>query len=193
MNSKNKPRDVFLHVRNAYRLLHDYQRMLLDIIRYIRLQLNVSGYVVREKFRNPSWENKALDESSWAWLPMFQGWILFWKENHSLNLSFLVISDTGFIDATQVSDEDVVSDFTPAKESSTKFAFIIHDGWERLQGFLNDKRQMKTFINGDGNLPDGFVGKCYDMSCLTSEFGADKIVKDIIDLAKKNEWPLDYR
>jgi hypothetical protein len=190
------PHDVFLNVRKAYRLLHDYQCMVLDIIRYIRSQLNVSQYGVREEFRYSSWENNALDRSSWAWLPMYQGWIYFWKEfenNRWLFLSFLVISDTGFIDATQVNGEDMVSDFTPAEKSSTKFAFMIHPGWEPLHVFLNDKPKMKAFINGDRNLPDGFIGNCYDMSCLTSELGADKIVKEIRDLARKNGWPLDYR
>jgi hypothetical protein len=196
MNSANEPtkHDVFLNVRKAYRLLHDYQRMVLDVVRYIREQLSIECYGVHEKFRSVgSWANKALDESSWAWLPMFQGWVRFYGGR--LDLSLLVISDTGFINATQASDEDIVSEFTPPEKSLTKFAFIIHDEatFYKLEWFLNDKRQMKSFIDGDGTLPDGFVGKCYNMSDLDSMKKADAVINEIIDLARTKSWPLERK
>ena len=197
MNSANEPtkHDVFLNVRKAYRLLHDYQRMVLDVVRYIREQLSIKDYGVHEKFRSVGgWANKALDESSWAWLPMFQGWIRFYGGR--LSLSLLVISDTGFVNATQTSNKgSVVSDFTPAEKSLTKFAFIIHNEatFYKLERFLNDKHQMKAFIDEDGSLPDGFVGKCYNMSDLDSMEKADAVINEIIDLARTKSWSLERK
>jgi hypothetical protein len=63
---------------------------------------------------------------------------------------------------------------------------------------MKDKVKMLNFIKEGGSLPDdldkkGYVGKCYDMSCLASQDGANKVVKDIIDSAKKMSWPLELK
>jgi hypothetical protein len=44
MNSTHEPIDeVFLNVRKAYRLLHDFQRMVRDAVSYIGAQLDSSS------------------------------------------------------------------------------------------------------------------------------------------------------
>lgn len=198
MYPDNKPSDVLLHVRTAYRLLHDYQRMVLDVIRYLRLNLNIDDYVASQSFDGgfrDGW-NDTLDKSSWVWLPMYLCEIRFWKEvekNGLLSLSFFVISDTGFIDGNyREGDEEKVLGFTRPQNSSTVFAFFLSAQWEpNLYSFIvdpEDKGQTIEFIKTGSVETPRFVGKCYEMACLKSESAVDNVIKDIVKLAQENEW-----
>jgi hypothetical protein len=198
------PHDVFLNVRKAYRLLHDYQRMVLDGVRYIEAQLDIQY--------NGGWrlftDNAAgtgftkLDQStdSWDGLPMMWFEFYFVKEIESgwLNLSLFIISDTGYIEGeAEVGDTDNWSAFVPAEGSASKFFFILRktNSWtgRELFPFMNGKLQMRDLIKEGGFLPNDLVGKCYDMSCLTSEDEANKVVKDIVSFAKEKSWLLEKR
>jgi hypothetical protein len=213
MNSTDKPTipDVFLNVRKAYRLLHDYQRMVLDGVRYIEAQLDIphkGGWTRFFSDEAVKDGNVDLGRSSWEWLPMM------WYEFHFLKqiepekitpeylvLSLFIISDTGWIEGdVKVEDIDDPFGYMPAEQSSSKFIFILRktNEWRENFPFIDKKVQMRDFIKEGGFLPDellrkGYVGKCYHMSCLTSESEANKVVGDIIDFAKEKSWPLEYK
>ena len=123
-----------------------------------------------------------------------------------MQLSFIVISDTGFLDGdVESNDKEDIPAFAPPEvdQSFTKLAFILHKrGWDYhrtvLLEFVENKVQMRNFIKEGGSLPDdlikvGFVGKCYDISYLTSESEADKVVSDVINAAKEKAWPLERK
>jgi hypothetical protein len=202
MNSTHKQIDeVLLNVRKAYRLLHDYQRMVLDAVGYIGSQLDISYNGGWSRFAGDARSGYAkLYQSSWDWLPMVFYEFHFVKclgANDFLSLSFLIISDTGFIEGDDATnDKGNISAFAPVEKSSTKFAFIIRrTHWDRLE-FMEDKVKMRDFIKEGGSLPDdrvtaGFVGKCYDLSCLASEDQANRVADDIVALAKANALPLE--
>ena len=208
MNSAPKlgPNEVFLNVRKAYRLLHEYQGMVLDAVRYIDSQLNMDGYCAYQLFAAGVFTDgtQILKRPSWVWLPMYNCVFRFWKglpDDKCLSLSFFVISDTGFIErAEDTSNKERLSDFALPDQSSTKFAFILHkDIWDgQVPPFMSDRSQMKNFMEKNGTLPEdlikaGIVGKCYDMSCLTSESTADEVIKDVIAFAQANSWPIEYK
>jgi hypothetical protein len=202
MNSANDTthHDAFRNVRKAYRLLHEYQGMVLDAVRYIKSQLDTQDYCIYQQFAGSFCDSRIkLDQSSWAWLPMAFCEFNFYKSlpnNELLSLSFFVISDTGFFEReTDTNDKEQLSAFAkPDDQSSTKFAFILRKfHWENqphlIPPFMEDKAQMRNFIK-NGSLPDdlikaGFAGNIYDMSCLASEREANNVVKDVINFAEK--------
>ena len=206
MNSTNEPtlNEVFLNVRKAYRLLHDYQSMVRDAVRYISAQLDIPLVGGRARFADDARAGyRYLDMSSWDWLPMMGCEFMCLKtlgENEFLSLSYFIISDTGFIEGDdKMDDKENISDYEKADKSSSKFAFILRKThWGTPLPFMENKVQMRNFIKEGGSLPDdldkeGYVGKCYDMSCLASESEADKVVSDILVFAKAKSWPLERK
>lgn len=200
---KGFPDDVFLNVRKAYRLLHDYQSMVINAMRYIESQLDIpynGGWSRSEKDIRSGYVK--LSQSSWDWLPMSSFEFHFLKPlvpEGWLSLSFFIIGDSGYIEAdTSVANKADTTTFAPADKSSTKFAFILRRAhWDPFP-FMKDMIQMRNFIEPYGHLPEdliekGFVGRSYDMHCLTSETGVNQIVQDIIDAAMDNSWPLELK
>ena len=122
-----------------------------------------------------------------------------------MQLSFFVISDTGFLDGdVESNDKEDLPAFAPPEEdqSFTKLAFILHTrGWDYhrtvLLEFVANKVQMRNFIKEGGSLPDNLkadcVGKCYDMACIANESEANRVLSDVIDAAKEKSWPLERK
>ena len=206
MNSANEQttNDVYINVRKAYRLLHDYQCMVRDAVRYIEAQLDIPYNAGWAKLIHPATRDgfAPLTQSGWAWLPMVVYEFHFRKklENDAwLSLWFLILSDTGWFQGDAKIDNDKnPSAFAPVDQSFTKFAFIMQQTeWDKLS-FMEEKIPMRNFIKEGGCLPNdliekGCVGKCYDMSCLDSLEKTEMVIKEIIDFAKKKEWLLDRK
>jgi hypothetical protein len=198
MNTTYEPTyDVLLNVRKAYRLLHDYQCMVRDAVRYISAQLDIPENAGWPQFAGDAIAGyRYLKQPSWDWLPMMGYEFHFVKPDGAgfLSLSFFIISDTGFIQGDD-SDKEKLSGFAKADESSTKFAFILYKIHHQPFRFMEDKIQMRNFIE-NGSLPAELkdaVGKCYDISCLTSEAEANKVVNDILTKANEKHWPLEHK
>ena len=199
MNSQPEQIDeVLLSVRKAYRLLYDYQQWVLDAIKFIGSQLDIDFF----HYGHSLWCDRlktsvTLDQSSWAWLPMTWCEFEFVKElanGERFSLSFLVLNDTGLIE-NEAAVWDKTNTFAPAKESSTKFAFVFRPtDWKQI-AFTEERETMIAFFK-DGLLPHqlnaaGIYGKCYDLSCLASPDQVDKVIDDLIDFAKKIPLPLE--
>lgn len=189
--------DVFLNVRKAYRLLHDYQQMVINAVRYIVRQLDMPEFGGEAKFAgDASAGYRYLEKNaSWDWLPMI-GWCFHCVrplgKDDWVSLSFVIISDTGFFEADPaIDDKTEIAAFAPADLSSTKFGFLLRRG--HVNPFplsFDDKEQVKQFINGSGGIANGVVGKCYDMSSLLDEADANQVVSDIVEAAKSSGFPL---
>ena len=208
MNSANEPtnKDVFLNVRKAYRLLHDYQCMVRDAVCYIGAQLDIPYNGEWPRFCRGGGIDRDSAKlggmSSWEFLPMIFCEYHFVKtlgDKEWLSLSFFIISDTGYIEGDEnVNDKENTRAYAKAEKSATKFAYILRKSrWNEFP-FMEDKMQMRNFIKTGGSLPEdlinaGFIGKCYDMPCLTSEEEATKIIKELIDIAEARSWPLDLK
>jgi hypothetical protein len=187
--------DIFLNVRKAYRLLHDYQQMVIDAIRYIGSQLDIAEWGGTAQFAGDARSSyRYMDQSSWDWLPMM-GWCFHFvkplEDNEWLSLSFLIISDTGFIEGNG-DDKTQTEAFKCTNESSTKIAFFLYKAHaSRFPVNLDNRVMIKSFISSGGDLPEGVVGECYDMSCLSSEEQANKVVVAIIELAQQQGLQLE--
>ncbi len=191
--------DVFLNVRKAFRLLHDYQQMVVDSIRYVSAQLDIAPNGGCAWFAGDAKNGeRKLDTPSWDWLPMM-GWEFhFVKEtskNEWLSLSFYIASDTGFYESDANIEKANVAAFASAEDSKTRVALMLRRAHFESFSFMDDKSAMSQFLQ-DGTLPPdlndrGFVGKAYDMSCFLSQAEADRVVEDILALAKEKDMQLE--
>lgn len=201
-SSKAKIEQALLDVRRAYRLLHDYQRMVLDAVNHIGKQFGLSyrgGYPL---FSNatPREGKGALHNWAWDWLNMVFYEFYFRPqgedENTSLRFSVLLISDTGYFCAE---DESLaatnVGGFLLPEQSSTKVGFVLSGPkWDALS-FLKNKNEMKTFIEKDGALPaeyaaKGIHAKCVDLARLASEEETNVLLDELVAFAQANDIPL---
>ena len=201
MNPPEIPiQDLFLNVRKAYRLLHDYQQMVIDAVRYISAQLDIEANCGVARFGGDAKAGyRYLHTPSWDWLPMMCWEFHFAKktgENQYLSLSIFIVSDTGFYDGPdETSENGDVPSFAPADQSSTRLAFMLRPGLFENFPFMENRGEMGSFVK-KGLLPadlkaQGFVGESHDMSCLSNEASADIIVARILSLAKEHSMPLE--
>jgi hypothetical protein len=193
--------EVLLDVRKAYRLLHDYQRMALDVTNYIGKQLGLPYVGGWPKFSDasPKKGKGGLDYWSWDWLNL-----VFYECHFSevplgapgLRVSVLLISDTGYFCSEQESVEQTnVSDFLAVEKSQTMVGFIISGKEWPHPAFLENKEQMKTFIESKGNLPGeyaaaGVIGKCYDYDRLVDQQETDMLIQELVAYANGAGIPL---
>jgi len=198
--STTTPNDVFLNVRKAYRLLHDYQQMVIDGVRYVATQLDIEPNVGCARFAEDAKSGwRYLNSPSWDWLPMMVWEFHFVKatsENQVLSLSVFIASDTGYYDAEDDSiNKAEVSSFVPANQSTSRVAVMLRRTPFTNFPFMNDKREMGQFLKLGSLPPDlteqGFVGESYDMACFLSEAAANQVVERILGLAKQHGMPLE--
>ena len=192
---------VLLDVRKAYRLLHDYQRMALDVVNYIGKQLGLTYVGGWPKFSDasPRKGKGGLDCWSWDWLNLVLYEFHFsqpLKGANVLRFSVLLISDTGYFCGEQETLEQTnVSDFLAVEQSRTMVGFIISGKEWRDPDFLGNKEEMKTFIETGGNLPVeygtvGIIGKCCNFSRLVSEEETNVLIHELIAYATGAGIPL---
>lgn len=193
---------ALLDVRKAYRILHDYQQMVLDAIKYIGNQLGLKYYGGLPQFSNasPGRDKGHLGLSPWDWLNMVFYEFYFRPEDEpidkSLRFSILLISDSGYFDAeADILDKKATDLYHSPERSSTKIAFILsgpeYNGFE----FTNNKAEMRTFIQENGKLPvtyatNGIHALCVDLSRLASEDSTDSLIKELVDFSNKIKIPL---
>lgn len=195
------PHDLFCNVRKAYRLLHDYQCMVRDAVSYISGQFDLQYIGCYPGLKRIGLDRTKLGTSSWDWLQMAFSEFRIQndlRDGYWLVLSFYVISDTAVIEGN---DPENISRFTDADKTTTRFAFILRKTQitpleQRV--YYGDWLELNNFLKTGGTLPAelnnaGYVGKSYDISCLTSETEANKVVNEIMELAKENKWPLEKR
>jgi hypothetical protein len=195
---------VFLDVRKAYRLLHDYQRLILDAVNYMGRQLGLEYVGGWPKFSDrPPTERKQKpdDLTRWAW-----DWLNFMEydfhfqqvisETSTIHFSVLLISDSGFYCALDSDcDETETIKFLPAEQSESLLGIVMcHNDWPNPD-FMQDRKGMKTFIETRGELPPdlaaaGVVAKCFPLIRLAGESEATQLVDEIVLLAKSHKIPL---
>lgn len=182
---------VLVDVRKAYRLLHDYQRLVLDAVNYIGKQLELTYTGGYPKFSGPSPRpgRGNLDFWAWDWLNFVLYEFHFRKEEQNrptLTFAAVVISDSGyFFSDTETTTKTDVSNFQSPEASKTSIGFLISArGWD-APTFLENKKQMKTFIESGGQLPpefeqSGVIGKCYDLARLVTQEETDRLIDDLV-------------
>jgi hypothetical protein len=199
MNSNTTALEVFTNVRNAYRLLHDYQQMVIDAVRYIGSQFDITEWLTEPAFAGDAVQGyRRFEQSAWDWLPMMSAAFHFTKplsgDGH-LSLSILVVSDTGFVkDDGGGKDMNTTSTFDQVEDSKTQFAFFLYQSHPHR--FLKDlfaPNQLHDFLRNGTDIGPSVTGKLYDSSCLCSEGQLNEVIQDILDAAHKQNLTLELR
>ena len=191
---------ALLDVRKAYRLLHDYQRMVMDALDYVGTQFGLTYLGGWPKFSGamPRPGRGGLDYLAWDWLNMMAYDFHFTREieeGKTLMVSMLLISDTGYYCSKEEALEQIdPADFLPLEQSGTKIGFVISVKEWRPE-FMEDRAAMRAFIETGGKLPSEFEGKgivtrCYDLARLMSEDSTNGLIDELIAVAKKAHIPL---
>lgn len=198
------PADVataLLDVRKAYRLLHDYQRMVLNAMGHIESQLGFRYQGGYSKFSNvaPRDGKGALDCWAWDWLNMMLYEFHFRNDAKRLRMSIVLISDTGYFqedNSLKHEDRTAVSKFASPERSRTMIGFVVSaKDWPNM-AFIGDRESMRAFINEGGKLPPallakGLLGRCYDLSCIITKDSTDAMLDDLIKAANLAGIPLE--
>lgn len=191
--TKNDLDRALLDVRKAYRLLHDYQRSVLDAAKYIGAQLGFTycgGYSRFSKSAPISGQGN-LDNWSWDWLNLVFYEFRFTREtkgSRGLNCSILLFSDTGFfVSDNPEPDKTEISTFAAVEVSSSKVAFLFYnDPKNRHEAFWEDRDAVRRFL-GTGKLPatlerDPIRGACFDFSRMCDAKSADDLIDELVRL-----------
>ena len=182
---------TFLEVRKAYRLLHDYQRMVMDGVDYVGKQLGFAyaGGFAKFSATAPGQGRGQLKCWAWDWLNMVQYEFHFTRQAEDgtvCRMSLLLISDSGFFcSRSEDAEKTDIDGFLSVEESSTKIGLLISArGWPDPK-FMRSKEGMQAFIERDGEMPPehaavGVVGGCWSLARLTSEDEASRLVDEIV-------------
>lgn len=196
-------------VRKSYRLLHDYQRLILDSLKYVGTQLNIpyrGGWTIfcGNQTRNGRGD---LDKWAWDWLGMYAYEFRFdlrhdnnrgldIPEHDFVTIAASVISDTGYYHvAEDHPDKTRVEDFQPAEASQSKIIFSVFRGPWRGLGYLYEPETLKSVLQEGGVWPknstaEGLHGFTDDISVLFERIRADQVVDRILALAKSHDLPI---
>lgn len=192
---------TLLEVRKAYRLLHDYQRLVLDAVDYVGKQLGFTYAGGYPKFSSasPGQGRGKLGCWAWDWLNMILYEFHFTRTGNDGKLwrfSLLLISDTGyFCSKLEEANACEVDSYLPVDGSATKIGFLMSAREWPDPAFMGDKEGMKRFIERDGEMPPehaaaGVVGGCWSLARLASEDQASRLVEEIIFRARSVGIPL---
>jgi hypothetical protein len=192
---------VLIDTRKAYRLLHAYQRWIIDAVTYLGSQfdLEYNGGATRFSCNNIFSSRRKDSLSSWDWLPFLLFEFHYLKElecGGALSFSCFILSDTGYFEGGKEHvDKESVLNFASVADSTSKAAFILRHGrYEPQWDFLNDKEAVQKLL-ANNSLPEalqqrGFVAKCYDLAGFADERSISKIRDELLELAKEHELPL---
>lgn len=191
----NNPQNVLLEVRKAYRLLYQYQRRILDLMKYIGNAYQCSYKGGYTKFSNVSPRNGTGKLTNWAWDWLSMYYYEFHFESNKCKFSVFLLNDTGYFEANK--QESIsptsISKFFPIEKSETKLIFVagknLWEGWSndwRDLYFVLEKQGLKT--KGEGKM----VFKSYDLEGFFEESNAEIQLKDFQAYCEENDIPIKF-
>lgn len=167
---------VLKDVRNSYRLLHQYQRRLMDLVVFIGNQWEFQFEFGESNFCSPRKKWKDINpQEHWAWdfLLLYNYTFAFrprdfgdWKE---VRLMLNIVSDTGFYD-TEHTDKTNLEQFKSAAESKTQLHIILKTKGIDWKSYRESQypsiQHIPEPLSEKGKL---ILGKKYDLSEFIDE------------------------
>jgi hypothetical protein len=186
-------------VRKAYRLLYDYQRAVLDTVKYLGDQLGLTYLNAFPRFSDaPPRHGRGLFECwAWDWLGFMLHEINFMHEkegNEDFRFTVWVFSDTGYF-LGEGDDRCEPGAFAAAQNSRTMIGCVFFREWkeEEYGNFVDDKAAVRVFLEKGGELPasfKGMAGRCYDFTQFADEAAMSVVLKDLIEVGASAGFPL---
>lgn len=180
---KKELRSQLLQVRKAYRLLYDYQKHVLDLVRFVGNYLGyttVQGYPVFSGAAPREGKKDVFDLWSWDWLNMYHYKFNFGAKkvgDQDIFLAVHIISDTGYY-AVKGGDKTEVKNFKTPEDSATRLVLYASEKeykWKDLyeaKPFNSDSDEYYETLNGNK-----IYGRAYDLSEFINSEETIKSVK----------------
>ncbi|MDQ8192445.1 hypothetical protein [Roseibacillus persicicus] len=198
-------------VRQSYRLLHDYQRLILDSLKYIGNQLNMPyrGGSSRFSKEQPGKGKGELGNYGWDWLGMYAYEFRFeyrhgnrrgipLDKGQSVTLTATVFSDTGYYQNEEThQNKQIVDGFASTASSSSKVVFCLFAEPSRHLSTLYEPKTIRALIAPNAPWPSSLAeesvfGFCREVSDLFTQDSADRLVDELVNLASHHNIPI-YR
>lgn len=186
--------DLTLEVRKAYRLLFDYQRRVLDLIKFIGSTYNIPFKKGKPLFSSRGSNN--INNWSWDWIYMYCYEFHFQRNAHNTNLWFSIIlrNDTGFFE-NHLEDETLsrldIEKFKEVETSKTDLIFlagrpnwkfdVLKDATENEKGFIKEqgvlfkRYELKNFFT-----QENAISKLKDFEKECTQYNIDLKIIDKI-------------
>lgn len=196
--------NIFLDVRNAFRLLSVYQARVLDTVNYVKEQTSLPGIWGRKWFSNPvrtcknsfdpEYATLKIENGMWAW-DFLYGYLFEYymggiKSGHrNVYFSIIQVSDDGYFKANpQESDQIDIDTFASVEDSHTLLVFVAGNSfWMQsemgddkdygifLTKFLTEGKEQFTLSSGKKEF---FVIKKYDIQRFATQQRADEAISE---------------
>lgn len=184
---------ALVDVRKAFRLLHAYQRRILDTTKFITDILSKSIQSGCTDFSGIAPRNGSkmdLDRWAWDWIPMYTYEFYFGKtviEADTIQFAFLFLSDTGAFNSKRTHTEPNPQTFDSPEDSETRVIFQIGKNRWKPHDY-NNGPFFSHKTNNEYEERDGenvfFVAKSYPLSDLIDEQGIYRVLNDFIEFAE---------
>ncbi|REC42580.1 hypothetical protein [Chryseobacterium sp. 5_R23647] len=189
-------KNTLLDVRKSYRLLHDYQRSILDLVSFIggKLSFDYQGGYVKFGSESPRNGKGSLKKWAWDWLNLYYYEFHFNDKivnNNNLAFSIIHMPDSGYFEAKKnntVHTTDTES-FLDVEYSESYLIFICgFNAW----GLLGEDNWKNVFLttNESGRKEDnkGFmIFKRYKIEDLVDEISTRNILQDFQHFCAENQ------
>ena len=190
----NELENSLAEVRKAYRLLYDYQKKVLDLVKFIGSEFGRSYSGGHPQFSNASPRNGKGNLSLWAWdwLNMYYYEFTFHNPNENNFFSIILLSDSGYFDmGKQNTNEERthIKKFNNAEFSKTKLAFLYgSNGWF-YEGFLKDGcwvNPENSYVYESEDNSGKMLFKRYNLEEFSNQENTIKVLRDYSNFCKKN-------
>jgi len=151
----NDPKEILVDVRKSYRLLHDYQRLVMDACSFVGNQLGLEYAGGHQKLSNtpPQYGKGKLDLWAWDWLGMVAYEMHFLKSipEGRVKFSILHLADTAACKVSR-STEPNPREFDAAGQSQSLLVFLLCVDADIEQatlwnfGFFGQDEQRREFV-----------------------------------------------
>ena len=186
--------DALVDVRRAYRLLHDYQRRVLDAVQCICTSTNLEFKKTSPHFGCLAKEGSKPTDSAWDWLGMYL--CEFWfqpkpKVKDNFWFSLVLVSDSGCYLDDKDAHRSKTNGFADEEKESQSFIFFsagdYDDGPNILEMIKKTKKKKSGVVHANGKK---HVAKKYPLSqCLLNEGKIRDMLKDFNRELENREFP----
>lgn len=191
---------ALLDVRKSYRLLYDYQRRILDLVKFIKgkYRLDYEGGYPKFSKSAPRDGSGNLENWSWDWLSMYFYEFHFYPQknnNNETHFSVFLLNDTGYFLSARDAPlhRKTLSGFADVEKSATKLILIAgYNCWDAWNGdWLDTEFTLNPFgVNVQGEKI--LLFKHYDLSAFSNEESAIIHLKDFSSFCAENGCTLNY-
>lgn len=205
IKTKKELKNILLNVRNAHRLIKDYQEMSLNLAYYIKDQYKLSEITGKQRFCDPlqyyrdkKYAPIKLWKDMWSWDFIYTYEFEYYYGEYpnrftdkTFCFSIIQISDTGCYKANIPHNErNEVNSFKSTNESDSVYIFAFEIKEKNENWVWNDeiKKTKKHLLNNDNssyNFENRFFAKKYDIFEFLNKESTDEKLFDFNENIEK--------